>query len=406
MYGKIFASMYSGSMVGSGPLAFACWAYVLANKDQDGLVELNPILIAAAIGQCTSDDVEKVISAFCEPDPKSRSQDEEGRKLLRRSSFMYAVVNHKVYDEIIKQEDRRSYMREYMKQYRQRNEPSGDKCAYCGDKADATDHIVPRVDGGADDDSNLVRCCASCNSSKNGLDVFVWLLNRSGPRKKASYDIAIQHPKIRLALDLHPDRESIIRSAQDALTNVNNSKRLLSISTSTEDKEGCGEKKGTRKIHRGNSAEAAERPTEVPVDVWMEFLAIRKAKRSPFTPKALAGVRREADRAGMSLTEALTTCIERGWQGFRSEWVADRSRRDMPEKSSDPDITWDEDGNPHIKIHPPSQELLDQMDRETTDEDRRQYIREHPEMFFPDGTPRHPEQWENFQGPKEMTIGQ
>lgn len=68
------------------------------------------------------------------------------------------------------------------------------------------------------------------------------------------------------------------------------------------------------------AAGMAEQPEEVPDDVWREFKSVRAAKRAPLTPKALAGIEREAGKAGISLTKALTICIERGWQSFRADW--------------------------------------------------------------------------------------
>lgn len=65
---------------------------------------------------------------------------------------------------------------------------------------------------------------------------------------------------------------------------------------------------------------SANRPDDVPIEIWRDFLAVRKAKRSPLTPKAFEGIEREAKKAGISITEALTICIERGWQGFQSAW--------------------------------------------------------------------------------------
>ncbi len=56
--------------------------------------------------------------------------------------------------------------------------------------------------------------------------------------------------------------------------------------------------------------------------VASEFLALRKRKRAPLTPLALQGIRREADRVGWTLDQALRKCIERGWQGFESGWVS------------------------------------------------------------------------------------
>ena len=77
----------------------------------------------------------------------------------------------------------------------------------------------------------------------------------------------------------------------------------------------------------------AKRPDDVPEDVWRDFLAVRKAKRSPLTPKAFEGIKREAKKAGLSIAEALTICIERGWQGFQASWDWKRtaSRSPAPE---------------------------------------------------------------------------
>lgn len=63
------------------------------------------------------------------------------------------------------------------------------------------------------------------------------------------------------------------------------------------------------------------RPGDVPESVWADFLMIRKAKRAPMTATALHSIQREADKAGISITDALATCCERGWQSFKAEWV-------------------------------------------------------------------------------------
>ncbi|WP_343499229.1 YdaU family protein [Achromobacter denitrificans] len=61
-------------------------------------------------------------------------------------------------------------------------------------------------------------------------------------------------------------------------------------------------------------------------DVAAEFLAIRSRKRAPLTELALAGVQREADKAGLTLDAALRKCVERGWQGFDAGWVQNQAR--------------------------------------------------------------------------------
>lgn len=59
-----------------------------------------------------------------------------------------------------------------------------------------------------------------------------------------------------------------------------------------------------------------------------DWQAVRKAKRSgPLTDTAIAGLLREADRAGITPTEAITACCAYGWQGFRAEWYAERQAK-------------------------------------------------------------------------------
>ena len=61
-------------------------------------------------------------------------------------------------------------------------------------------------------------------------------------------------------------------------------------------------------------------PDDVNPDTYRDFLAVRKAKRAPLTATALAGLRREAAKAGMSLQDAMAMCCERGWVSLRSAW--------------------------------------------------------------------------------------
>jgi DNA-binding transcriptional ArsR family regulator len=74
-------------------------------------------------------------------------------------------------------------------------------------------------------------------------------------------------------------------------------------------------------------AVSIDRPDEVDEQVWIDFLAIRKAKRSPLSATALAGIAREADKAGITLSDALVVCCERGWTGFRADWYASTASR-------------------------------------------------------------------------------
>lgn len=103
-------------MVGSGPTVFAVWAYVIANA-YDSIVELNPTLLAAILGT-TYEDIEKALTFLTSPDPHSRNQEHEGRRLIHRTAFAYFVPSWEKYDAIRNEEERREYMKEYMRERR------------------------------------------------------------------------------------------------------------------------------------------------------------------------------------------------------------------------------------------------------------------------------------------------
>jgi DNA-binding transcriptional ArsR family regulator len=70
-----------------------------------------------------------------------------------------------------------------------------------------------------------------------------------------------------------------------------------------------------------NRNKTLARPDDVSESVWSDFLLIRKTKKSALTETALAGIRAEANKAGLTMDEALAMCCTRGWQSFRADWV-------------------------------------------------------------------------------------
>lgn len=62
-------------------------------------------------------------------------------------------------------------------------------------------------------------------------------------------------------------------------------------------------------------------PEGVEVSVWRDFQKLRTKLRAPITETALKGLRREAGKAGISLSDAMAMCCERSWRGFKAEWV-------------------------------------------------------------------------------------
>jgi uncharacterized membrane protein len=47
------------------------------------------------------------------------------------------------------------------------------------------------------------------------------------------------------------------------------------------------------------------------------------------TATAIAGIRKEAAAAGMTLEAAMRMCCERGWAGFKADWAAGKAGEQM-----------------------------------------------------------------------------
>ena len=71
----------------------------------------------------------------------------------------------------------------------------------------------------------------------------------------------------------------------------------------------------------GKGRECIDAPDGVSTTTWADFQKHRKAKKAPITDTVMAGIKREADKAGWTLENALIEICARGWTGFNAEWV-------------------------------------------------------------------------------------
>ena len=67
----------------------------------------------------------------------------------------------------------------------------------------------------------------------------------------------------------------------------------------------------------------------VDAGVAKDWLAHRKAKRAPPSPTAIGEIAKEAAKARVTLSEALSIACQRGWTGFEADWIA----RDSPRQA-------------------------------------------------------------------------
>ena len=62
-------------------------------------------------------------------------------------------------------------------------------------------------------------------------------------------------------------------------------------------------------------------PDGVSESIFKDFKKLRATKKAPVTETALKGLEREAKKANMSLQSVMQLCCERGWSGFKADWV-------------------------------------------------------------------------------------
>jgi hypothetical protein len=101
MFGKIFTSMFTGSMRGKGDLQIV-WTYMIANASADGICDFMPQCIADATGK-PLDLINRCIEELESPDPLSRTVRDSGRrirKLDENRPWGWQIVNHEMYRTI------------------------------------------------------------------------------------------------------------------------------------------------------------------------------------------------------------------------------------------------------------------------------------------------------------------
>lgn len=80
-----------------------------------------------------------------------------------------------------------------------------------------------------------------------------------------------------------------------------------------------------KKKNKKEKSQPLEKPEDVTDTTWADYSLLRDKLKAPLTQTALNAIRKEAEKAGISLEDALKTCCMRGWRGFKSDWIRPKS---------------------------------------------------------------------------------
>ena len=65
-------------------------------------------------------------------------------------------------------------------------------------------------------------------------------------------------------------------------------------------------------------------PSDVGLQIWDDWVALRKSKKTTISETAIEGARKEAAKIGWSLEQFLIEWCTRGSQGLKAEWINDK----------------------------------------------------------------------------------
>ena len=169
---------------------------------------------------------------------------------------------------------------------------------------------------------------ASVEETELLLESFFWLAENGWHHTRCDQEIA----EYRAFLDKKSNagKASAERRKNNRATGV---EQVLD-SSSTDEQLTNNHKPITNNQNTKRETAVAVCPVNVDEQVWADFLSLRRTKKAPMTVTALAGIKREADKAGWPLEKALSECVARGWTGFNAEWVADTSMSKSAQQSA------------------------------------------------------------------------
>lgn len=121
MFGKIFESIYDGSLHGDWK-SMVVFQQLIVLSDCDGVVDVTPRALAARTG-IPLEIIKHGLQALEQPDTESRSSEMEGRRIVKlddHRSWGWRIVNHSQYRDTVSKSDARTKAAERKRRQRER----------------------------------------------------------------------------------------------------------------------------------------------------------------------------------------------------------------------------------------------------------------------------------------------
>lgn len=133
MYGKIFKQIYDGSLYGHWQ-AMVTLQQMIVLADRDGFVDMTPQALSARTG-IPFEIIQQGLAELEQPDPASRTAEDEGRRIVRVSdtrTWGWHITNYTHFRKLYREEERREYKRQWMRDKRGQEKSTTSTSGQCG----------------------------------------------------------------------------------------------------------------------------------------------------------------------------------------------------------------------------------------------------------------------------------
>lgn len=122
-YTKLFNSILASTIWRASDATRIVWITMLAMADKDGVVE-GSVPGLADFARVTLDDALHALDELLAPDPYSRTEDNDGRRIEVLPGTGWRLLNHAKYRAKMGEDERREYNRKRQAEWRARNDVS------------------------------------------------------------------------------------------------------------------------------------------------------------------------------------------------------------------------------------------------------------------------------------------
>ena len=114
------------------------------------------------------------------------------------------------------------------------------------------------------------------------------------------------------------------KASESAKARWNKTKDANALRTDSDSNATHNTRHITQDTKHNKKATIVATPIGVSQEVWDSFVKQRKTKKAQITELVIAGIQREANKAGWSLENALNEIVVRNWQSFKADWVKEK----------------------------------------------------------------------------------